>query len=367
MLLFLCVTGVSFFLWAVLDSESRDVDFNQFYAAGKLAGASRLYNWPAIRELELAHHNKAVPFGRLPAYAGVLKLLTYLEHERARVVWLAANTICLIAFAFLWPFQCRTGVLAALCWSCPAAMLLAFGQDTAIFLFFAAASVWLLQRRQQFRAGVVLSLCAIKFHLAIALPVFLLAQRRWLVVLGGFVGVVAILGASFAVEGPQWPIELLALSQTPEFSPAAARMPNLHGLTHGLPWAPVLEWALAFSCLLALYLISARADLTVAAAAALAAGLLVSHHAYVYDAVLLLPAVLWILESDSPPLMRAWALLLCGPVPFFALLTERWWRLGQLVTNGFSIAFLLWLGLSVWERKGPQLRSRFAIPSGPET
>ena len=48
---------------AVTNSRVWDVDFNQYYSAGKLAGSGDLYNWEAIRALELQRNEKAVPFG----------------------------------------------------------------------------------------------------------------------------------------------------------------------------------------------------------------------------------------------------------------------------------------------------------------
>jgi hypothetical protein len=40
-------------LITLANSSARDVDFNQYYSAGKLVGSGRLYDWSSIRALEL--------------------------------------------------------------------------------------------------------------------------------------------------------------------------------------------------------------------------------------------------------------------------------------------------------------------------
>ena len=220
-------------------------DFNQFYSAAKLAGTGHLYDFERIAELELQSGRHAIPFGRIPVYAVLLKPLTVLTYNYARAAWMIINLSALIGFATFWPVRRRRDVVTMVCWSCPAAVLLATGQDTALFLFFVTAGLRLLQSRRDFAAGLILSLCAAKFHLALAIPVFLLARRRWGALIGGLVGVAAQLAISFAAEGWQWPARLLGLSAISDFSPSPSKMPNLLGLTHSLPFGGVIEIVLA--------------------------------------------------------------------------------------------------------------------------
>jgi hypothetical protein len=118
-------------------------------------------------------------------------------------------------------------------------------------------------------------------------------------------------------------------------------MPNLLGLTHWIPFGFYVEAALALLALAAVWLVARRSPLTVGATAAVTAGLLVSHHAYVYDAVLLLPGVALALRLRAPKFLRQWALLVAIPFPYLFLIVGRWgWVAAQPIINGFSLSLL---------------------------
>jgi hypothetical protein len=228
-----------------------------------------------------------------------------------------------------------------LCWSCPAAILLSTGQDTGLLLFFVTVGLRLLQSKRDLAAGLVFSLCAAKFHLALGIPIFLLARHRWKAVAGGAAGGALQLAISFAAEGREWPSTLLRLSAISDFSPSPAKMPNLLGLTHGLPFGGGLEALLALLALAAVWVIARRSALVIGATAAVTAGLLASHHAYVYDAVLLLPAIALVLRLPAPQALRYAALALCIPIPYVLLMQEHGaWIVAQLCINGMGLALL---------------------------
>jgi len=324
----------------------RGSDFNQFYSASKLAGTGHMYDWSRLEELELQNGPHPVPFGRLPVYGLLLKPLTALTYNYARVAWLMANLAGLIGFAALWPVRRRPDAIMMLCWSLPAAILLSTGQDTGLFLFFVTVGLRLLQSNRDFAAGLVFSLCAAKFHLALGIPVFLLARRRWGALAGGLAGGLVQLAISFAAEGREWPTRLLQLSSLSDFSPSPSKMPNLLGLTHWLPYGGAVEAVLALLVLAAVWIVSRRSALTVGATAAVIGGLLVSHHAYVYDAVLLLPACALAMRLPAPKTLRYGALLLCVPIPYVMLMQEHaTWVVAQVAINGFGLSLL---GLLAW-------------------
>lgn len=351
-LLGICVTG-----WMGL-RISGGGDFNEFYSAAKLAGTGHIYDWDRIRELESANGPKPIPFGRPPVYALLLKPLTILSYRDARAIWLLLSGAALIGFAMLWPVRRRGKAVMMLCWSLPATVMLVFGQDTAFFLLFVTVGLRLLQSKRDFAAGLVFSLCGAKFHLALGIPVFLLARRRWGALGGGLAGALVQLAVSFAAEGWGWPARLLRLSSIGDFSPAPMRMPNLLGLTHSLPFGGYIEAVLALLALAAVWLIARRAPLTVGATAAVTAGLLVSHHAYIYDGVLLLPACALALRLPVPRMLRYWALLLCVPIPYVLLVLLRGgWQVAQVSINGFSLSLL---GLMVLHGLRRQARARLS-------
>jgi len=91
---------------------------------------------------------------------------------------------------------------------------------------------------------------------------------------------------------------------------------------------------------------------------ALAAGLLTSRHAHMYDCVLLLPALFSVILLPAPEPLRIWALALLTPVPYLFLLVEPLSRLGRPLIAGFAIAFIALLCLSKVGR-GQALRHYF--------
>ena len=174
---------------------------------------------------------------------------------------------------------------------------------------------------------------------------------------GGLAGGLVQLAISFVAEGREWPARLLQLSSISDFSPSPSKMPNLLGLTHGLPYGGGVEAVLALLALAAVWVISRRSALTIGATAAVIGGLLVSHHAYVYDAVLLLPACALVLRLPAPKALRYGALLLCVPIPYVLLMQEHGaWVVAQLSINGFGmllLGLLAFHGLRVSARTQP--------------
>ena len=97
------VLGLAFNIgFAVLDRAGWGIDFNQFYSSGCLAGTGRLYDWEALRKIEL-ENGTGVPIGRLPVVACGYKLLAWLPYPAAHWIWLAMSLAALGAFAMAWP------------------------------------------------------------------------------------------------------------------------------------------------------------------------------------------------------------------------------------------------------------------------
>jgi hypothetical protein len=335
-----CVLGAFLCLVLAFTVPHPGCDFNQFYSSAKLAGTGHLYDWQRLQDLERLNATNLIPFGRLPFYAVVLKPLTVLPYRLAWGVWLGLNAAALISFAVLWPVRNRADLPLVLCWSLPAFFLISTGQDTGLILLVWTLGLLLLESGRDFAAGLVLSLCAAKFHLALGIPVFLIARRKWMTLAGGLVGGMVQLAVSFAAEGWGWPAALRHLASISEFSPAALKMPNLLGLTHALPRAIWFEAALGALVLAAVWLISRRSTLVAGATAAILGGLLVGHHSYVYDCVLFLPALLLARDASLSKPLRYWALVLCTPVPYMLLVNDKLAMIAQVLLNGFALLFL---------------------------
>ena len=333
---------MAFNIWfAVLNRGGWGIDYNQFYAASRLAGTGHLYDWDALRKIE-AEHSFQVPTGRLPVVLYGHKILGSLPYAVARSIWMAGSIVALLIFAAAWPGARRVVMLVALAWSMPATLGVLFGQDVPFWLLFFTAGLVLMQRNRPRSAGLAYALCLSKFHLALGIPVMLAAQKRWKTLIAGAVAVAALVGSCFLIEGPGWPLQYARMSQMPGFSPAPERMPTLCGIAFWLPWPAAAELAGAVAIVLLLWAACrGGTDLGTCGAAAAACGLLLGHHAYAGDCALLIPlSVLTIQRPGGPLWPKAWAVLMLSPAPVMLLISQRPF-LGQVSVAAFVVTAIV--------------------------
>jgi hypothetical protein len=337
-----CTLGLAFNIWmAVLNKAGWGVDYNQFYSASRLAGTGHLYDWDALRKIE-AENGLEVPTGRLPVVLYGHRILGSLPYAAARIAWMAGGIGALLVFAAFWPGTRRWLMMAALAWSMAAGLVLLFGQDVPFWLMFFTAGLLLMDRKRPWSAGVMFALCICKFHLALGIPVLLVAQKRWRTLIAGAMAGLALIACCFAIEGPEWPLQYLKVSQMPAFSPAPERMPNLHGIASWLPWATATQIVLAIGIVWLLW-VACRSgtDLGTAGAAAVACGLLLAPHAYSGDIALLIPlSVLTIQRQGVPAWLKIWAVAMLSPAPVLLMLSSRPF-LGQLSIVAFTVTATL--------------------------
>jgi hypothetical protein len=228
----------------------------------------------------------------------------------------------------------------ALAWSLPACFTLFFGQDVLLWLLLYALGLSLLRRGYSYTAGIAFALCICKFHLLIGLGVMLLARKEWKTIFAGILSTAILMMACFAIEGPTWPALYEVIVKSPGFSPATNLMPDVYGLVARFPHGLELEILVSAAISFALWFACRRASLTVAGALASAAGLLMAHHAYGYDCLLLLPlCVIVRRELRFPEWMRFTALLLLSPALFFTLASPS--ILAQVFVCVFVIAAII--------------------------
>lgn len=293
-------------------------DFLQFYASAQLLGTPGYYNEAANRELceRLAPEARLSGFPCRPPFQTMLlwPLLRPLPLRAAFLSFLVLSVLCLIAFTTLFAGgNAALPVYASL--SMPVVICLINGQDTLLVLLAAGLGVWLAERERPVAAGLVLAVCAVKFHIFVFLPLLLLMQKRWRMLAGWGAGSAGLLAASFAVQGWRWPLELLAVLQKPGLNPFVELMPNLHGLwtrlgVGGLPAVAVTSLGAALLVVAALR----GGELRRGMAAVVTGGLLVSYHSYLYDpALLLLPLALM-------PGRAVWPVVCLPPLYWLAVL-----------------------------------------------
>jgi hypothetical protein len=343
--------GVIFLL--LLGYHRRDMalsgrnDFVTFYAGGKLAGTPELYSRAANVALinGLAGQDMGVMYIRPPFYAAILKPLAALPFRDAYAVFSFLSLACYLWFAWRFMEECPAlPFLAAI--SIPFLADLSAGQDASFLLAAVGASILLSRRNRDFAAGLVLSLCAIKFHLFLFVPVLLLMKRRWRMVSGGVCGGAVLMALGMVVNGAQSTGQWIKVLRDPWINPEASGMPNLHGLMGALNGGARMEAILAGGvCLLFLWMTRRTDNYELLLAASLVCGLLMSFHSTIVDDLLLLPVMVLVLRSvDAVPLRAATGLILT-PIPYFLVLA------GPPYGTMFPISLLLILAGMLYDSR----------------
>ena len=112
----------------------------------------------------------------------------------------------------------------------PLAATFTVGQDVIFLLVAALGAYRMLRSGRPFLAGVLLGLCAIKLHLLLLLPLFLLRRKLWKTIAGGAAVSAVWLAMCFAAAGPGWFAKYRVALADSRANPYAANMVNLRGL-----------------------------------------------------------------------------------------------------------------------------------------
>lgn len=317
-------------------------DFSTFYAGGKLARTPALYNHESMRREVRAlwpDSGDSEVYLRAPFYAVLLKPLAWLPYRAALIAFL-----CLTAGSFLW-FVIRFAkecaylpLLAA--FSVPMYLNINGGADVPLLLAAIGGFILLTRRGRDFAAGLLLALCAIKFHLFVFVPLLLLLEKRWRILLGLAAGSVALaLAGGITWIGP-W-LKLMfgpAITGIPiwKLSPA----PNIHGLVTVLGAGPALEYLLVAFVIAAFLWLCLRVDnFELLLGVSLVCGLLVSFHSFTYDDLLLMPVLVLV----SPVrILREITGLALTPIAFLATFA------GGLYSTVIPLLLLAFVGAAAW-------------------
>jgi hypothetical protein len=182
------------------------------------------------------------------------------------------------------------------------------GQITVLLLAMLTSFLVLESRGRPFLAGLALALVVLKPNpfllLAPLAGIWLVARRRWRIVLGGTVGLSALLGTSWLVQ-PGWLLEWLKVRGKTE---ATFKMPTIWGVAYEL--SPGL-WPLLGLLAAALlsggmgWLVLARRDLDAPSVISLAlcGSLLITPYAWAYEHALLVLPLTLILARVEPRAM----------------------------------------------------------------
>jgi len=317
-------------------------DFAQLYAGAKLAGTADLYsraaNLAVIKSIQ-GFTMETVVYTRPPFYAALLRPLAAIPYRIAYAVFSLATLSCILWFVIRFSKECPSlPFFAAI--SIPLLTAICNGQDTPLLLAILGGSILLTRRKMDFLAGLVLSLCSIKFHLFLFLPILLLLKKRWRILGGGATGIAVLAGLGVLVNGWDSTRQYIAVLRDPWINPSAIGMPNLHGLVAVTNGDVRMELLLGAVVLLAfLWTTQRNENYEFLLAACLLCGLLVSFHSGVADTVVLFPAFVMAAAASASEPLRASAALILTPVPYFMAMA------GAPYSAALPIALLLLLGI----------------------
>jgi hypothetical protein len=284
-------------------------DFLCWYIGAKLAWSGDFHHmydpaaqW-AVQQKVLPEEPILSVFPRPPFFAVLVAPMTALPYRSAFIVWLAIQ-IALLAICFFW--AARKFGDDALVWgalSGPAFFGIASGQDTSLLLALAVAGYVLAERGEDRLAGAVWGLMLIKFNLLLAVPLAMLATRRWRMLQGFSItacglGVFSLL--ILGSDGLRLYFQMLSSNAFPKFNPSPALTINLQSLAAHLGMTAKAFVAPATIAVLAVGWVALRqAPLWRWLSVVLVVSLLVAPHVYAYNgALLLLPT--WLMIFLSP-------------------------------------------------------------------
>lgn len=296
-------------------------DFRLFYIGGKLAGSRRLYNEKRVLEAQreaFGESNRKLMPVRLPFYYALLSPLASLSYQLALGFWAGSNLLAIILFIFLYPIQSRAHLAIACCWSLPLFFCITIGQDLGLILLLLTATLRTLHAGKRLLAGLILSLCSIKFNLVLLLPLLFLGKREWRLASGFFLGALLLFTVSFAGVG-NWLPSYISLILDPAVSPNPFLMPNLHSLVANMPGKEFVEVFLSLTVIAIVWRIVRRAHFDVALAATLMGSLLLTRHAYLQDCAILVGSLVTLFQRFSNPVVAASTLILLLPFSYLLM------------------------------------------------
>ncbi|MFN7918846.1 MAG: glycosyltransferase family 87 protein [Bryobacteraceae bacterium] len=311
-------------LWS--RAKRGENDFLQLFAGARLVRTPELYVMDASlrvhREVtESGTYYPAVCYTRLPWYALMLSPLGKLPYRTAYYIWEAFNATVFVVFLWLWSREYPpVWALAAL--SIPLLVNLLNGQDSGLVTALCGFALLLERRGRDLAAGVLLSLASIKFHLLVLVPIGLVIHRRWGILKGGLAGGAALFVLSAIADGFDWPGRYLAVLRSPAVHPGAETMTTFRNLAWFVSGAenPSLELVLSVAtAALFAYLAWRIRSFGVMFGLALAGGVLVCHHAYSQDLVVLVLMAALFATAGASTALTNWTIALAMPPAAFLL------------------------------------------------
>ncbi len=311
-------------------------DFMAIYSGTHLAFTGKMYDLAAnfrVQREAAGWENPNRLFLRPPFDALLMWPLGQLPFLQAAYLWVFLLIGLTLAFCLIWP-ENRKHAAVVCCWSLPLYYSVADGQDVAVLLLAIALALRLRRAGRPFTGGMVISLCAIKFHLFLLAPLLFIRRRNWRFLSGILTGGAILTALSFLAGGANWPARYLALLRNPITNPWAQSMPNMHGLASLLPWSSAGEIVGTILVAALTWLTIRNSGFEYGLAAVLAGGILTAPHTYLSDCAMTIPALL-IAAPGSRDLQRFVSLFALSPLACIWVIAGPAW-----ITTLALLAFL---------------------------
>jgi hypothetical protein len=347
--------GIELVRWGIYLHRPGYTDFGDYYLYASMGlhhGWNTLYHLAVEQQEWQALGGMAVlPFYPMiypPPLAWLIAPFALLPLRLAFAIW---ATLMVALFLWVWTVTAsgsrlqRWTLLATSIGVFPVAFALALAQVLIVVLAAVIGAWWLLCRKQELAAGLLLIVMVVKPQLAFLVPVALLAAGHWRAVGVWAVGTAAVVGLALVSLGPDGIHLYLARLQAastgaPEFLVLTSMtVPGLLGRgVAGLAG----QAGVAALTLVAAYRQRHRGP-TAPIVAGLVGSLLVTPYVHIQDLTVLFAAA-WLYLRVNPPRLARMVLV----VGYLAILPSVRYRVLEGMEPGIAILALVWLLLIAW-------------------
>lgn len=299
------------FAWNFAGPSSRD--FISFWGAAKLALAGTpalAYDSAALHAVQIKaaafDANTGMPFAYAPAFLLMVLPFAGLPYPIALAVWSLVTLGLYALVARRFAPQSRWLLITFP----PVFAIASLGQNGFVTAALFLGGLALLGRDKKFAAGLVLGCLILKPQLAFMLPVAMLAGREWRVIAGAMVSAPAVLIIGLIAFGPE--TSAAWIRQMPLFVQIAQeglvgwhKLVSVYAAVRHVGMPEQVAFGVHCAVTVAAAALVARmwysdAEFATKAAVLGAATMLASPYVYLYDALVLIPAFIWLVQRRAP-------------------------------------------------------------------